>query len=147
VGEHGLCDRVFDWANPELLGKNQIDNIERSWLDDPAEVSGIFNWMLEGLHRLGVSHDFTLSKTAKEILLEFKRTSDAIGVWMEDNSSLRLKGLFQEKQLLKTTRTTRIRSLEKLLKLSDGSNSGYVILQKSKIAVATKKAEALRAYA
>ena len=65
--------------------KNQIDNIERSWLNDSAEVSGIFNWMLEGLHRLGVNHDFTLSKTTKEIILEFKRTSDAIGAWMEDN--------------------------------------------------------------
>ena len=30
-------------------GKDQIDNIEQTWLSDPAEVSGIFNWMLEGL--------------------------------------------------------------------------------------------------
>ena len=37
--------------------------------------------------------------------------------------------------------------MEKLLKLSGGSISGCVILQKSKIAVATKKVEALRAYA
>ena len=27
-------------------GKDQIDDIEQTWLKDPVEVSGIFNWML-----------------------------------------------------------------------------------------------------
>ena len=79
-------DRTLILKFPNTFtGKNQVDNIERSWLDDAEEVSGIFNWMLEGLHRLGVNHDFTLSKTTTEIILEFKRTSDPIGAWIEDN--------------------------------------------------------------
>ena len=47
----------------EFKGKSQIDNIERTWLSDPVEVSGIFNWMLEGLQRLVKNGDFTISKT------------------------------------------------------------------------------------
>ena len=47
----------------EFRGKSQIDNIERSWLDNPAEVSGIFNWMLEDLKRLDKNREFTISKT------------------------------------------------------------------------------------
>ena len=53
--------------------------------------------MLEGLHRLGVNHDFTLSKTTKEIILEFKRTSDAIGAWMEDNCIFDVEGFVTRK--------------------------------------------------
>jgi len=91
-------DRTLILKFPNTFtGKNQIDNIERSWLDDSAEVSGIFNWMLEGLHRLGVNHDFTLSKTTKEILLEFKRSSDAIGAWIEDNCILDVEGFVSRK--------------------------------------------------
>ncbi len=74
-------DRTLILKFPNTFtGKNQIDNIERSWLDDSSEVSGIFNWMLEGLHHLGINHDFTLSKTTKEIILEFKRTSDPVAL-------------------------------------------------------------------
>ena len=53
--------------------------------------------MLEGLHRLGVNHDFTLSKTTKEIILEFKRTSDAIGAWIEDNCIFDVEGFISRK--------------------------------------------------
>jgi P4 family phage/plasmid primase-like protien len=91
-------DRTLILKFPNTFtGKNQIDNIERSWLDESAEVSGIFNWMLEGLHRLGVNHDFTLSKTTKEIILEFKRTSDPIGAWIEDNCIFDVEGFVSRK--------------------------------------------------
>ena len=78
-------DRTLILKFPNTFtGKNQVDNIERTWLEDPVEVSGIFNWMLEGLHRLSVNGDFTLSKTTQEVILEFKQTSDPIGAWMQD---------------------------------------------------------------
>jgi P4 family phage/plasmid primase-like protien len=101
-----VCDSSLAFEDRTLIlkfpntftGKNQVDNIERSWLDDPAEVSGIFNWMLDGLHRLGVNHYFTLSKTTKEILLEFKRTSDGIGAWMEDNCIFDSEGFISRKE-------------------------------------------------
>ena len=81
----------------EFRGKSQIDNIERTWLDNPAEVSGIFNWMLEGLKRLDKNRDFTLSKTTQEIMLEFKRLSDPIGAWVEDNCIFDVEGFVSRK--------------------------------------------------
>jgi P4 family phage/plasmid primase-like protien len=91
-------DRTLILKFPNTFtGKNQVDNIERSWLDDSEEVSGIFNWMLEGLQRLGVNHEFTLSKTTKEILLEFKRTSDTIGAWMDDNCIFKTEAFVSRK--------------------------------------------------
>jgi P4 family phage/plasmid primase-like protien len=80
-----------------FTGKNQVDDIERQWLDDPAEVSGIFNWMLLGLHRLWKNNDFTVSKTTKEVMLEFKRTSDPFGAWIEDNCVFEGEGFVSRK--------------------------------------------------
>ncbi len=80
-----------------FVGKNQVDNIERSWLEDSLEVSGIFNWMLEGLHRLCSNGDFTLSRTTQEVILEFKRTSDPIGAWMEDMCVFDVAGFVSRK--------------------------------------------------
>ena len=81
----------------EFRGKSQIDNIERSWLDNPAEVSGIFNWMLEGLKRLDKNREFTISKTTQDIMLEFKRLSDPMGAWLEDNCSFDIEGFVSRK--------------------------------------------------
>ena len=80
-----------------FTGKNQVDNIERTWLEDSLEVSGIFNWMLQGLHRLCLNGDFTLSRTTQEVLLEFKRTSDPIGAWMEDMCVFDVAGFVSRK--------------------------------------------------
>ncbi|HLN88915.1 MAG TPA: hypothetical protein VK253_02505, partial [Candidatus Binatia bacterium] len=81
----------------EFKGKNQIDNIERTWLSDPVEVSGIFNWMLEGLRRLDKNREFTLSKTTQEMMLEFKRLSDPFGAWIEDRCIVTPEGTFSRK--------------------------------------------------
>ncbi len=81
----------------EFKGKSQIDNIERSWLSDPVEVSGIFNWMLEGLRRLDRNHEFSLSSTTQEMILEFKRISDPFGAWIEDRCILQPEGSLSRK--------------------------------------------------
>ena len=81
----------------EFKGKSQIDNIERTWLSDPVEVSGIFNWMLEGLQRLVKNGDFTISKTTQEVMLEFKRLSDPFAAWVEDNCVLGSEEFFCRK--------------------------------------------------
>jgi P4 family phage/plasmid primase-like protien len=81
----------------EFRGKSQIDNIERTWLGNPVEVSGIFNWMLEGLKRLDNNRDFTLSMTTQEIMLEFKRLSDSFSAWVVDRCVLGAKRLFTRK--------------------------------------------------
>ena len=91
-------DRTLILKSPNsFVGKNQVDNIERTWLEDSLEVSGIFNWMLEDLHRLSLNGDFTLSRTTQEVILDFKRISDPIGAWMEDNCVFDVAGFVSRK--------------------------------------------------
>jgi putative DNA primase/helicase len=80
----GFWERVKIIRFPyEFTGKNQKDNIEDTWLSNPEEVSGIFNWMLTGLHRLLLQGDFTDSKNTQETITEFKKASDTIGAWID----------------------------------------------------------------
>jgi len=39
--------RLFIKFPNEFTGKNQIQNIEQNWLNDPKQISGILNWMLK----------------------------------------------------------------------------------------------------
>jgi phage/plasmid-associated DNA primase len=89
----------------EFKGKNQIDNIEHTWLSDKDQVSGIFNWMLEGLHRLLRNGCFTISSTTQEIMQEFKRLSDPIGAWIEDNCILDPEGFVSRKDAFENYKT------------------------------------------
>lgn len=75
---------VIKWINQFIEGKNQIQDIENNWLNDPQEVSGILNWMLAGLQRLLQNHKFTLTKTQKEMMIEFERASDSIAAWIDE---------------------------------------------------------------
>jgi len=82
----GFWDRVEILKFPNsFVGENQKDNIEKTWLSDPNEVSGILNWMLDGLHRLTNNKGFSKSKTTTETMTEFKRASDPISAWLDDN--------------------------------------------------------------
>lgn len=67
-----------------FTGPNRIADIEKTWLSDSKEVSGILNWMLEGLSRLLMQNEFTVSKTQQETKLELKRLSDPIGAWQQE---------------------------------------------------------------
>jgi len=69
-----------------FLGKEQIDDLERVWLEDPQEKSGILNWMLQGLHRLLSQGEFTQSKNQQKTMLEFQRVSDSIGAFLQEQS-------------------------------------------------------------
>ena len=76
-------DRVLLLSFPNsFIDKEQKPNIEKEWLNDPDEVSGILNWMLFGLHRLLENGVFTQSQTQREVITEFKRASDSIGAWL-----------------------------------------------------------------
>jgi len=81
----GFWERVIVLNFPQsFTGEEVIPNIERRWLDDPTEVSGIFNWMLEGLYRIKKSKIFTSSKTTEETKAEFMRVSDPYNAWIID---------------------------------------------------------------
>jgi len=59
-----------------FIGDKQIPCIWNTWINDPDEMSGILNWMIEGLQRLIKNNKFTESKDSEETKLEFQRASD-----------------------------------------------------------------------
>jgi P4 family phage/plasmid primase-like protien len=61
---------------------NKVADIEKTWLDDEGERSGILNWMIEGLLRLKQNGKFTTTKTMDRKIIEFKQVSDPIGAFL-----------------------------------------------------------------
>jgi putative DNA primase/helicase len=76
--------RLFIKFPNEFIGKDQIQNIERVWLEDPEEKSGILNWMLEGLRRLLNQGYFTESKSQEETEIAFERASDTLSAFLRE---------------------------------------------------------------
>lgn len=75
---------IVKWERQFIEGKNQIQEIEKNWLNDPQERSGILNWMIEGLQRLRGNHQFTNTRTQQETMIEFERASDSIAAWIDE---------------------------------------------------------------
>ena len=48
------------------------------------ELAGIFNWVLEGLERLLTNKKFTYSKAANETLEEYRRNSDSVQLFIQE---------------------------------------------------------------
>ena len=76
--------RLFIKFPNEFVGKDCIINIERNWLEDPLERTGILNWMLEGLQRLLSQGYFTESKSQEETEVAFERASDSISAFIKE---------------------------------------------------------------
>lgn len=74
---------IINFPN-EFTGENQKQLLEEIWLNNPEKKSAILNWMLEGLHRLLSQRGFTVSKTQKELEIEFQRSSDTIGAFISE---------------------------------------------------------------
>jgi putative DNA primase/helicase len=71
----------FDVTIPERerdpqLAKRIIEN----------ELSGVFNWVLEGVERLLINNDFTVSETVNHVLKEYKQESDSVFCFLEENN-------------------------------------------------------------
>ena len=66
-----------------FIGKDQIPDIEKAWLDDPEQRSGVLNWKIEGAKRL-ITNGFTATKTQQEAIIQFKRASDNIGAFIAE---------------------------------------------------------------
>jgi P4 family phage/plasmid primase-like protien len=75
---------IVKWEKQFLEGINQIQNIEKQWLNNPQERSGIINWMLQGLQRLNQNGRFSMNQTQEENMLEFLRNSDSIAAWIQE---------------------------------------------------------------
>jgi putative DNA primase/helicase len=77
----GWWDRVIVLGFPHSFeGERCIPNIENRWI--PEELSGIFNWMLDGLYRLYANNGFSTSKSTEETKTEFMKVSDAFNAWI-----------------------------------------------------------------
>lgn len=78
-------DRIILIRFPySFIGKKQIVDIEKAWINDEDERSGILNWMIEGLMRLLSNNEFTVGKTTGETTLEFKRASDTTMSFLDE---------------------------------------------------------------
>ena len=64
-----------DKADPHLLSK----------LTTPDELSGFFNWALEGLLRLFENRGFSYSKTTDEVQDQYERLSNSLLAFVKDN--------------------------------------------------------------
>jgi putative DNA primase/helicase len=65
-------------------------------LSSKEELSGLFNWAIEGLKRLLENKQFTTNKSTTEVREEYIRQSDSVGAFIldlivEDNSSFEYK--------------------------------------------------------
>jgi P4 family phage/plasmid primase-like protien len=66
----------------------QVMKIKDSSLQDklmqPAELSGIFNWMLQGLYRLNERGDFTYCVASESVRMRWMRGSDSFKAFITD---------------------------------------------------------------
>ena len=50
------------------------------------ELPGVFNWILEGLNRIVTQKRFTVSEKADKALANFKKQSDSVALFIDENS-------------------------------------------------------------
>ncbi|MGF3521897.1 MAG: phage/plasmid primase, P4 family [Candidatus Bathyarchaeia archaeon] len=74
---YGWWERVIVIEFPiEFTEAQRVANIEQTWLSDPAERSGILNWMLEGLQRLIQNQKFTKSAKMQNAVEQYRKWSN-----------------------------------------------------------------------
>ena len=62
----------------DACDENLIDE-----LTTPDELSGLFNWAVEGLHRLLEAGDFSYGKTVEEVMEQYKKLSDPVYAYVQ----------------------------------------------------------------
>ncbi len=50
------------------------------------ELSGVFNWVLEGLNRLLKNKNFTYSESSEKAVEEYKKQSDSVRMFLDENN-------------------------------------------------------------
>jgi putative DNA primase/helicase len=79
-----------------------IPTIWNTWINDPDEMSGIFNWMLEGLKRLLKNNGFTKTKSSTETKIEFQKLSDTTGAFLDERCEHFKEGVYIKRDLYET---------------------------------------------
>ena len=75
----------FDVTIPEEERDSQLgDKITGKYKPEKSELSGVFNWVLEGLNRLRKQKKFTSSDAAKKQLEQFRLESDSVRLFLSE---------------------------------------------------------------
>jgi putative DNA primase/helicase len=96
-------ERVLILTFPnQFTGSNQRVQIEKEWLENSEDRSGILNWMIDGAKRLITNNFiFTKSKSQQETTLQFQRASDTISAFIEEAITLDLKAVTSKVEVQK----------------------------------------------
>ncbi len=68
----------------ELADKDQDKDLAKKIINN--ELSGVFNWVLDGLQRLLINKRFTESNIVKDEVSQFKKESDSVLMFLEDEN-------------------------------------------------------------
>ena len=71
-----LADKIIEEKNQDKELANRIIK---------TELSGIFNWIIDGLKRLLNQKNFTYSSAIDKAILSYKRSSDSILLFLSEN--------------------------------------------------------------
>jgi P4 family phage/plasmid primase-like protien len=82
-----------------FTGDKEIPCIWNTWINDPDEMSGILNWMIEGLHRLIKNNGFTKTKSSEETKIEFQKLSDTTGAFLNERCEHFKEGVYIKSDL------------------------------------------------
>lgn len=63
--------------------EKQDKNLHRKIIEN--ELSGVFNWALEGLNRLLEQNGFSKCRAAEDAITEYKKQSDSVKMFIEEN--------------------------------------------------------------
>lgn len=74
-------NRTFDESDPDTVPRAVLD----ARLSDPAELSGLLNRALDALPVIRQGH-FTESASTRAAFDEFRRTTDPLAVWLDENT-------------------------------------------------------------
>lgn len=89
---------ISSFADP----KKNIPTIWNTWINDPDEMSGILNWMIEGLHRILKNNGFTKTKSSEETKIEFQKLSDTTGAFLNECCEHFKEGVYIKRDLYET---------------------------------------------
>lgn len=67
-----------------VIPENEQDRELVKKIIEQGELSGIFNWLLEGLERLLRQKHFTYSESVENVLKEYQKETDTVQLFLED---------------------------------------------------------------
>jgi len=82
---------LINFPNQFIEGENANENLEDELTTDD-EISGIFNWAMEGLVRLLKNRKFSDKKSTEEIQDLYERLSNSLDAFVKDNVEVSLEG-------------------------------------------------------